>query len=122
MAIVLMSQRVDRLYTSEQRASMFKDSDLNEEANRAFPDDKLLTKDGKPKEFFFSSDAQALVEHTRKVLVIEDGEVVHLKVFSLVSFPSFVICFPKVMLSNIIPLPSEGLPVYIRVTHEDDLL
>ncbi|KAK9156549.1 hypothetical protein Scep_003123 [Stephania cephalantha] len=53
--------------------------DLNEEANRAFPDDKLLTKDGKPKEFFFSSDAQALVEHTRKVLVIEDGEVVHLK-------------------------------------------
>ncbi|KAK9105009.1 hypothetical protein Scep_021853 [Stephania cephalantha] len=53
--------------------------DLNEEAHRAFPDDKLLTKDGKPKEFFFSSDAQALVEHTRKVLVIEDGEVVHLK-------------------------------------------
>ncbi|KAK9142250.1 hypothetical protein Syun_011650 [Stephania yunnanensis] len=53
--------------------------DLNEEANRAFPDDKLLTKYGKPKEFFFSSDAQALVEHTRKVLVIEDGEVVHFK-------------------------------------------
>ncbi|GAB2300095.1 Glutamine--fructose-6-phosphate aminotransferase [isomerizing] 2 [Dionaea muscipula] len=41
-----------------------------------------------PKELFLSSDANALVEHTRKVLVIEDGEVVHLKDggFSILKF------------------------------------
>jgi len=46
----------------------------------AFEDDKFLSKDDKPKELFLSSDANAVVEHTKKVLVIEDGEVVHLKV------------------------------------------
>ncbi|KAF8398173.1 hypothetical protein HHK36_017099 [Tetracentron sinense] len=45
----------------------------------SFHDVKFLTKNGQPKELFFSSDANALVEHTKKVLVIEDGEVVHLK-------------------------------------------
>lgn len=35
-----------------------------------------------PKEYFFSSDPNALIEHTNKVLVLEDNEVVHLKVFS----------------------------------------
>ncbi|KAI3983006.1 hypothetical protein MKX01_034743 [Papaver californicum] len=45
----------------------------------SFHDLKFLTKSEQPKELFFSSDAQALVEHTKKVLVIEDGEVVHIK-------------------------------------------
>lgn len=45
----------------------------------SFHDAKFLSKDGKPKEFFLSSDANAVVEHTKQVLVIEDGEVVHLK-------------------------------------------
>lgn len=44
-----------------------------------FHDDKFLSKNDHPKELFLSSDANALVEHTKKVLVIEDGEVVHLK-------------------------------------------
>lgn len=45
----------------------------------SFHDAKFLSKDGKPKDFFLSSDANAVVEHTKQVLVIEDGEVVHLK-------------------------------------------
>ncbi|KAL7204534.1 hypothetical protein ACSBR2_017577 [Camellia fascicularis] len=45
----------------------------------SFHDDKFLTKNEQPKELFLSSDANAVVEHTKKVLVIEDGEVVHLK-------------------------------------------
>ncbi|XWS77389.1 hypothetical protein CRYUN_Cryun01aG0257300 [Craigia yunnanensis] len=45
----------------------------------SFLDLKLISEDGHPKEFFLSSDASAVVEHTKKVLVIEDGEVVHLK-------------------------------------------
>lgn len=44
-----------------------------------FHDDKFVPKNGNPKELFLSSDANAVVEHTKKVLVIEDGEVVHLK-------------------------------------------
>ncbi|KAJ1443575.1 Sugar isomerase [Sesbania bispinosa] len=51
----------------------------NKENGSAFEDNKLLSKDGQPKELFLSSDANAVVEHTKKVLVIEDGEVVHLK-------------------------------------------
>lgn len=47
----------------------------------AFHNDNFLSKKGHPKELFLSSDANAVVEHTKKVLVIEDGEVVHLKVF-----------------------------------------
>lgn len=52
--------------------------DLSNES--AFRDDNFLSKNGQPKELFLSSDANAVVEHTKKVLVIEDGEVVHLKV------------------------------------------
>ncbi|XP_021865119.2 glutamine--fructose-6-phosphate aminotransferase [isomerizing] 1 isoform X2 [Spinacia oleracea] len=44
----------------------------------SFPDFKILS-NGQPKELFLSSDPNALVEHTKKVLVIEDGEVVHIK-------------------------------------------
>ncbi|PWA51379.1 glutamine-fructose-6-phosphate transaminase (isomerizing) [Artemisia annua] len=40
---------------------------------------KFISKNGHPKELFLSSDPHALVEHTKKVLVIEDGEVVHIK-------------------------------------------
>ncbi|XP_058078446.1 glutamine--fructose-6-phosphate aminotransferase [isomerizing] 1 [Magnolia sinica] len=55
--------------------------ELAEDVNSgtAFHDVKFLTMNGKPKELFFSSDANALIEHTKKVLVIEDDEVVHLK-------------------------------------------
>ncbi|XP_004492849.1 glutamine--fructose-6-phosphate aminotransferase [isomerizing] 1 isoform X1 [Cicer arietinum] len=51
----------------------------NKDNGSAFEENKFLSKDGKPKELFLSSDANAVVEHTKKVLVIEDGEVVHLK-------------------------------------------
>ncbi|CAL1385338.1 unnamed protein product [Linum trigynum] len=56
----------------------------------AFQDAKFLSKDGRPKEFFLSSDPNAIVEHTKKVLVIEDGEVVHLKDgnVSILKFPN----------------------------------
>ncbi|KAL2927042.1 Glutamine--fructose-6-phosphate aminotransferase [isomerizing] 2 [Bienertia sinuspersici] len=47
-------------------------------AGASFSDFKIL-KNGQPKELFISSDANALVEHTKKVLVIEDSEVVHIK-------------------------------------------
>lgn len=50
-------------------------------AGGSLPDFKIL-KNGQPKELFLSSDANALVEHTKKVLVIEDGEVVHIKVLT----------------------------------------
>ncbi|XP_027930062.1 glutamine--fructose-6-phosphate aminotransferase [isomerizing] 2 [Vigna unguiculata] len=56
-----------------------KDLTENKGNGSAFEDDKFLSKDDKPKELFLSSDANAVVEHTKKVLVIEDGEVVHLK-------------------------------------------
>lgn len=52
----------------------------NKDNGSAFEDNKFLSKDGQPKELFLSSDANAVIEHTKKVLVIEDGEVVHLKV------------------------------------------
>ncbi|XP_047334357.1 glutamine--fructose-6-phosphate aminotransferase [isomerizing] 1-like [Impatiens glandulifera] len=51
-----------------------------ETSNGAMFDDlKSPMKDEKPKELFLSSDVHAVVEHTKKVLMIEDGEVVHLK-------------------------------------------
>ncbi|KAG8363640.1 hypothetical protein BUALT_Bualt19G0043500 [Buddleja alternifolia] len=55
--------------------------ELNEKASTGacFNDAKFLSSNGQPKELFLSSDASALVEHTKKVLVIEDGEVVHVK-------------------------------------------
>ena len=56
--------------------------EFNEESNSGstFHDSKFLSNNDHPKELFLSSDANAIVEHTKKVLVIEDGEVVHLKV------------------------------------------
>ncbi|XP_039155653.1 glutamine--fructose-6-phosphate aminotransferase [isomerizing] 2-like [Eucalyptus grandis] len=55
--------------------------ELTEESSKGslFLDDKYPSQNGNPRELFLSSDANALVEHTRKVLIIEDGEVVHLK-------------------------------------------
>lgn len=55
--------------------------DLEEAASpgSSFSDAKFPSSNGQPKELFLSSDANALVEHTKKVLVIEDGEVVHIK-------------------------------------------
>ncbi|XP_010550839.1 PREDICTED: glutamine--fructose-6-phosphate aminotransferase [isomerizing] 2-like [Tarenaya hassleriana] len=47
--------------------------------NAVFQDSHFISKSEHPKELFLSSDAHAIVEHTKKVLVIEDGEVVHLK-------------------------------------------
>ncbi|CAN1769715.1 Glutamine--fructose-6-phosphate aminotransferase [isomerizing] 1, partial [Linum perenne] len=44
-----------------------------------FQDANFLSKDGRAKEFFLSSSTNAIVEHTKKVLMIEDDEVVHLK-------------------------------------------
>ncbi|KAK1401115.1 Glutamine--fructose-6-phosphate transaminase (isomerizing) [Heracleum sosnowskyi] len=49
------------------------------ETPASFNDARFLSTNDQPKELYFSSDAHALVEHTKKVLVIEDGEVVHLK-------------------------------------------
>ncbi|KAK8554408.1 hypothetical protein V6N13_093403 [Hibiscus sabdariffa] len=45
----------------------------------SFLDINFISENGHPKELFLCSDASAIVEHTKKVLVIEDGEVVHLK-------------------------------------------
>ncbi|KAI7745955.1 hypothetical protein M8C21_011761 [Ambrosia artemisiifolia] len=45
----------------------------------SYNDTKFISKNGRPKELFLSSDPHALVEHTKKVLVIEDSEVVHIK-------------------------------------------
>ncbi|XP_019173858.1 PREDICTED: uncharacterized protein LOC109169431 [Ipomoea nil] len=55
--------------------------DFEEEAaiGASFSDPKFPSSNGQPKELFLSSDANALVEHTKKVLVIEDGEVIHIK-------------------------------------------
>ncbi|XP_022734343.1 glutamine--fructose-6-phosphate aminotransferase [isomerizing] 2-like [Durio zibethinus] len=55
--------------------------ELSEDMGRgaSFLDLKFISENGHPKEFFLSSDASAVVEHTKKVLVIEDSEVVHLK-------------------------------------------
>lgn len=57
--------------------------EVGEAENRgAFAESELILgkECGKPKEFFFASDASAVVEHTKKVMVIEDNEVVHIKV------------------------------------------
>ncbi|KAL5058647.1 hypothetical protein RYX36_030251 [Vicia faba] len=56
-----------------------KELEENKDNGSGFEENKFLSKDGKPKELFLSSDANAVVEHTKKVLVIEDGEVVHIK-------------------------------------------
>lgn len=55
--------------------------EFTEDANggTSLDDVNFLSRSGQHRELFLSSDAHALVEHTKKVLVIEDGEVVHLK-------------------------------------------
>ncbi|GAA0142227.1 transaminase [Lithospermum erythrorhizon] len=55
--------------------------EFDEEGNvgPSFDDGKSLSNNIRPKELFLSSDASALVDHTKKVLLIEDSEVVHLK-------------------------------------------
>ncbi|XP_044500606.1 glutamine--fructose-6-phosphate aminotransferase [isomerizing] 2-like [Mangifera indica] len=55
--------------------------ELNEDASNGstLHDSKFLSMNGQPKELFLSSDANAIVEHTKKVLVVEDGEVLHIK-------------------------------------------
>lgn len=54
--------------------------EFDEEGNvgPSFDDSRSLSNNIRPKELFLSSDAGALVDHTKKVLLIEDGEVVHL--------------------------------------------
>lgn len=49
----------------------------------SYNDMNFISKNGHPKELFLSSDPHALVEHTKKVLVIEDSEVVDIKVHIL---------------------------------------
>ncbi|CAL9242531.1 unnamed protein product [Arabidopsis halleri] len=56
-----------------------KELDQGKSNTHVFQDAHFLSKNDHPKECFLSSDPHALVEHTKKVLVIEDGEVVHLK-------------------------------------------
>lgn len=55
--------------------------DLSEDTSSgaSILDLKFLSQNEHPKEVFLSSDASALVEHTKKVLVIEDSELVHIK-------------------------------------------
>lgn len=62
---------------------LLQESTKDTDSGMSFHDLKFPTMNGQPKELFFSSDANALVEHTKRVLVIEDDEVVHLKVLSL---------------------------------------
>uniref|UniRef100_M8C3F8 glutamine--fructose-6-phosphate transaminase (isomerizing) n=1 Tax=Aegilops tauschii TaxID=37682 RepID=M8C3F8_AEGTA len=46
---------------------------------KSFQNVKSLTTNGNPKEFFFSSDLCAIVEHTKNYLAIEDNEIIHIK-------------------------------------------
>lgn len=73
----------------------------------SFHNTEFPTKNGQPKEFFFSSDAHALVEHTKKVLVVEDGEVVHIKVHALLSSWSLPLFLLHEMLFSF-PICSDG--------------
>ncbi|XP_059310548.1 glutamine--fructose-6-phosphate aminotransferase [isomerizing] 1 [Lycium ferocissimum] len=61
------------------KPTQFQDLEEEASAGSSFSDAKFPSSNGQPKELFLSSDANALVEHTKKVLVIEDGEVVHIK-------------------------------------------
>ncbi|VAH92801.1 unnamed protein product [Triticum turgidum subsp. durum] len=46
---------------------------------KSFQNVKSLTTNGSPREFFFSSDLCAIVEHTKNYLAIEDNEIIHIK-------------------------------------------
>ncbi|KAH7278867.1 hypothetical protein KP509_38G060500 [Ceratopteris richardii] len=54
--------------TGDMRTDINVESDLSAEGHH-----------GKPNEYYLASDANAIVEHTRRVLVIEDNKVVHMK-------------------------------------------
>ncbi|KAH7278858.1 hypothetical protein KP509_38G059700, partial [Ceratopteris richardii] len=54
--------------TGDMRTDINVESDLSAEDHH-----------GKPKEYYVASDANAIVEHTRRVLVIEDNELVHMR-------------------------------------------
>ncbi|GAA0148271.1 transaminase [Lithospermum erythrorhizon] len=86
--------------------------EFNEEGNvgPSFDDSKSLLSSIRPKELFFSSDASALVDHTKKVLVIEDGEVVHLKRFNLYYFIEPADSFPKYLTDDVFP-PSGSVQI-----------
>ena len=51
-----------------------------ENSGKSFDNGKSLTANGNPKEFFFSSDLCAIVEHTKNYLAIEDNEIIDIKV------------------------------------------
>ncbi|KAH7278886.1 hypothetical protein KP509_38G062400 [Ceratopteris richardii] len=53
--------------TGDMRTDINVESDLSAEGHH-----------GKPKEYYLASDANAIVEHTRRVLVTQDNEVVHM--------------------------------------------
>ena len=63
------------------------DKNNNNTVDSAFEDHNFLSKKGHPKELFLSSNGNAVVDHTKKVLVILDGEVVHIKVHVIFLFP-----------------------------------
>nr|XP_051194070.1 glutamine--fructose-6-phosphate aminotransferase [isomerizing] 1-like [Lolium perenne] len=46
---------------------------------QSFNNVKSLTANGSPREFFFSSDLCAIVEHTKNYLAIEDNEIIHIQ-------------------------------------------
>lgn len=84
---------IDLVFMSE--FTIIQDLEDDGSIGASFGDAKFLSSNQQPRELFLSSDASALVEHTKKVLVIEDDEVIHLQVhyFSL-DFPFFCLfCF-----------------------------
>jgi glucosamine--fructose-6-phosphate aminotransferase (isomerizing) len=52
-------------------------------SGQSFNNVKSLTANGNPREFFFSSDLCAIVEHTKNYLAIEDNEIIHIEVLFL---------------------------------------
>jgi glucosamine--fructose-6-phosphate aminotransferase (isomerizing) len=58
----------------------FSGQEIGEKRADSFVECDLSKDNRKPKEYFVASDANAIVEHTKRVLVIEDNEVVHMKV------------------------------------------
>ncbi|CAM0874372.1 unnamed protein product [Alopecurus aequalis] len=48
-------------------------------SGKSFDNGKSLTENGNPREFFFSGDLCAIVEHTKNYLAMEDNEIIHIK-------------------------------------------
>lgn len=78
----------------------------NTDTGMSFHDPKFPTMNGQPKELFFSGNANALVEHTKRVLVIEDNEGVHLKVHSPFYLQLLVFSYCFGLFSFLFMLPS----------------